>query len=737
MQAYASCQFDHMSICRKEVREAWQDENPGENFCPGRHNQEYKDCLNEKCKDEKDEIEECNPCPEMDEDQDECYNKDEFVSYYQIEIWSNREKSLMDCGTLEDIDSYKAFLEESEFFAPCHCFFKPSYTYSWKVRGCCEENEGTCGPWSQTWNFTTERVPEPIWPYDPDWAGQEGAENVSYEDSRELRWCGMKNPDYYRLTEWEGQDYYVPLSYELILYFWDKDTGSLTCSWDIDRHGNCTPELLAPHRGMGEILPPKTFDAGVHVIKDNAYAWKIRACRQYDGGECSDEYSQLWKFEVTEDWDLTVALIAPPNNENWPIGLPVNLKWGSPYAYSFRYEILNENNSLLLSEWTPSRELTLYHNEQSSELNILELDTKYGWRIQPCWDPEARECEKDEWENPVWFGPRYFRTTGRPPEEFYKPEDTDALIPVEFSWEKVPGAKSYRLWVDGVGLTEDIIVGANASFSMSFSEYDVRPENTYTWRVQTCALPGGEICGTPSSPQTFSTFNWQPPSGLQPEDGEGIGTKKPYRISWDTFDGPRFYRYEVELIAPDGSDPKDECENPEPIIASGSVQNPPVTLTDLRCWGQYQWTVTPCLDAGCTIHGDSATQVFDFKADVLGPDENPGLIPCGQKAFYEGRDWLDETEPCGIKHLFIIIFLLTEFLFLNVIPAILVLLVLASGVIFYFSMKMGSPNPAAKVKSIWKAAGIGIGLMVFAWTITSLLLMIFGYNLGPWQVFNL
>ena len=107
-------------------------------------------------------------------------------------------------------------------------------------------------------------------------------------------------------------------------------------------------------------------------------------------------------------------------------------------------------------------------------------------------------------------------------------------------------------------------------------------------------------------------------------------------------------------------------------------------------------------------------------------------MPCGRSADDPDTAWLDETEPCGMKHLFIMVKRLVDFILFTLAPLALVLLALGSGVIFYFSIKMEAPNPLAKVKSLWKAAGIGFGIMFFAWLIITIFLSLIGYQFGPW-----
>jgi hypothetical protein len=106
-----------------------------------------------------------------------------------------------------------------------------------------------------------------------------------------------------------------------------------------------------------------------------------------------------------------------------------------------------------------------------------------------------------------------------------------------------------------------------------------------------------------------------------------------------------------------------------------------------------------------------------------------GLVPCGRPTDFDDTPW-DETERCQIKHLFIMIYVIIDFFLWKVIPIILALLALASGAIFFFSLQAQNPEPLATVKSLWKAAGIGVGVVLLAWTVISLFLGIFGYQVG-------
>jgi hypothetical protein len=62
------------------------------------------------------------------------------------------------------------------------------------------------------------------------------------------------------------------------------------------------------------------------------------------------------------------------------------------------------------------------------------------------------------------------------------------------------------------------------------------------------------------------------------------------------------------------------------------------------------------------------------------------------------------------------------------VPLSLVLLLLATGVIYYLSRAL--PEITIDIRSLWKAAGKGYLLIFLAWLITNLILMILGYQFG-------
>ena len=741
--AYHTCWDDNFRTCWNSANEA----HPEAMGCCGWLMPYVVACLKAKC----DELsplntQECEDrCPaaeeedeEDEETSEECYRGEEsMVQSYVLEIRGE----LRNCDNEYDIEIlgeegayddnydyeaqvYRAVLtDRSEFLPPCPCFFKPGRRYEWKVRACCTADGENCGPWSEKRVFNTSRAPEPIYPSDPDWQGEGARENLSYEDSRELQWCHAEDPSYYYPTG----PYYSPLSYKVLINYFKEDAGEYVCHpLLLTEEGICRPAYLELEEG--EDLPPEKFTTWGFVSRDSAYSWQVAACRDEVASDCTP-YSQEWKFS-TKDWDIGIALSNPRDDADRPIGLPVRIAWSSAYANSFKYkiyegEVANCNAAgPLVAGSMKDYELMLYHESVADPFAILELNTIYTWCVQPCRDFNTEDCED------YWGGPWHFKTTGQPPVlDTMKPDGEGLTIPQEFTWQKVGGAKSYWFKIDS---KEPVLIPAEKA-KIELDYPDLVPETSYSWRVRTCADVEGEICGVYSNAQTFTTFEWEAPSGPDPADGDEVF---PPSISWEKVDGARFYKYRVTFLALDEDDPRqEECEEEINKITDQEItRQHAVNLSlGLKCWGEYEWSVIPCLDENCEEYGPESVWHFYFKSPVLPEEESAGLIPCNQVYNNPDTEW-DETDSCGIKHLFIIIYVMVNFLFIRVLPMILVLLVLASGVIIYFSRKMEAPNPIAKVKSLWKAAGIGIALLLFSWLITSFLLTLVGYKLPLWNL---
>ncbi len=109
-----------------------------------------------------------------------------------------------------------------------------------------------------------------------------------------------------------------------------------------------------------------------------------------------------------------------------------------------------------------------------------------------------------------------------------------------------------------------------------------------------------------------------------------------------------------------------------------------------------------------------------------------GLLPCGVIIDDPATPW-DETENCELKHFFLLLKNVIDFTLWKLVPLIIVLLVVATGAIFFF--QFGGPAAMAKVRAIWSAVGKGALILLFSWLFLNFLLGVLGFDVnifGRW-----
>jgi len=111
------------------------------------------------------------------------------------------------------------------------------------------------------------------------------------------------------------------------------------------------------------------------------------------------------------------------------------------------------------------------------------------------------------------------------------------------------------------------------------------------------------------------------------------------------------------------------------------------------------------------------------------------LVPCGRSSDNPDTPW-NERDSCQFKHLFILFKNIIDFLLWRVTLIILLLLVIATAIIFYFSI--GAPALIIDSRGVWRAAGKGYAIIFMSWIIINLVLNILGYQIGIfgqwWQI---
>lgn len=110
-----------------------------------------------------------------------------------------------------------------------------------------------------------------------------------------------------------------------------------------------------------------------------------------------------------------------------------------------------------------------------------------------------------------------------------------------------------------------------------------------------------------------------------------------------------------------------------------------------------------------------------------------GLVPCGVDRNDPATPNWDETDPCELKHTLLLVKNLVDFALWKLAPLIIILLTVATGAIFYFSL--GSADTLAKVRSIWSSVLKGVLILLFSWLFLNYLLGVLGFDItvfGRW-----
>ena len=422
---------------------------------------------------------------------------------------------------------------------------------------------------------------------------------------------------------------------------------------------------------------------------------------------CSN-FGQKWGFNTTSTLPgEEFKLLSPSNNS--VISLPVEFRWTRPTGIqSFRYEI---------GPFSGTTTMTRVSFDCCPGLNV---DTLYNWRVKPCSNPDVTNCE--DW-TPFW----QFRVTGARP-NLISPTNgaTNIVIPVNFDWDDVPGAASYKFQISKDNFATVFKEIITLTSETRLDDPILEMSTSYWWRVQTCAHSNGTVCGNWSQPiRNFSTFQISAPINLLPPNGTLID-QDTINLSWNRTEGAKSYRYII--YAPAGT------ELVNKIVSSNSIRHFSIEFKEI---GIYNWKVQSCLDVNCSpgkVSGFSAVQNFNLSF-IAPPEKRGGLIPCGR--IHEDPDTpcppFCERERCQIHHLFILFRNVLEFLLFKVAFILMVLISFIAGFFFYISK--GDANVIFKVRSLFKSAAIGFLIIFFSWLVINLFLAAIGFKFqlfGHW-----
>ncbi len=536
--------------------------------------------------------------------------------------------------------------------------------------------------------------------------------------------------------------------------------------------------MFAPGGGTGLSYPRNYLREGDYqfftVPEDpsrDIYSWNVSAC-----GEtiCSD-YSQLWRFQVDP---REKDRIHPPVNR-YPANLnderiekrhatppfPFAIEWSDVYgarSFVFHMERIIEEGEEPAEGYKTEWVRVTTDTRTPFTIDDLEIDTRYNWRVKSCWDslslPDDMEDDVEEklnwidenkqcgkWSSESWTGDFFgFSTTGWPPEELIYPVGgEETIFPVDFHWERVPGAMSYIIKIEHEFTLDpggSIVPGTGiADWRMHDSNRYTYPEEVninefYSWKVSSCAMPMKEDititsdtldeikdeykCGVFSDLDSFSVYLSSPenlsPGGPSISEPEEIDISESFQIlSWDPVKGAGFYR--INIYGP--------STNPTNLVNNQIIERSHF-LFQFPSEGVYVWSVSSCIDSECEIRSiHSSAYVSIITRGLIG-----GVVPCGRQTENPNTSW-DDTEKCGPIHLFLMAgLILEEVLVKTIIPFSLVVLLIYTSVLYYTGF--GRPDTMQRVTSLWKAAGKGYLIILLAWVVINNFLHLVGYNFG-------
>jgi len=403
--------------------------------------------------------------------------------------------------------------------------------------------------------------------------------------------------------------------------------------------------------------------------------------------------------------------------------------------------------------WPCLKKQTRDKKIDESDPNYYRLDREFTAQIIPCWDERGEICEPDLGLS------QKFKTTGAKPTFFEEssgpPPPEKAKIPRYLNWDAMPGAASYYYEVEGPTSLKGVMPITSRVWA------DLKGDGTYTWKVKTCA----DKCGTPvlndenikmlqcgkfSDKMIFYGCELNPPKNYSPKSAEQFYPGELQNLSWDAVDcqGPvPFYQYKLEYGAPVDCkifkrEFRDECkkiqesdeckkllENRE-IVPATTINKNSTSIPPLRCLGTYNWSVRACLDEDCREAGDwSAGWYFYVVLEKIA-----GGIPSGGGGFGTCHDLVPcSWGSCTFKHIPMLIANIINCVLWTLFPVALFGLVIYTGITFYLSM--GAPETIEKVKSIWRAGGIGFLIVFLAWTLLNFIFKFLGWRkeiFGDW-----
>lgn len=238
---------------------------------------------------------------------------------------------------------------------------------------------------------------------------------------------------------------------------------------------------------------------------DTKYYWRVSATTNYG---CTTYYSIVDSFKTNR----MPPVLLQPNDSITSIWGDISFSWNVP---------INANSYNLQISTDPNFSIVQYDEVTSNKSlikTITDFNTRFYWRVKAVYS----DCETD------YSRVFTFLTAYDSPKNLYPLRDTQCISnKVDFLWDNVSGAKSYRLQVSpGMEFKADSLILDTLIKTRTFSYYFDASLQYYSWRVR--AEDEGNV-GLWSDTMRFQT-TYAPPKHIYPPNG--VETSKTVVFKW-------------------------------------------------------------------------------------------------------------------------------------------------------------------------------------------------------------
>ncbi len=316
------------------------------------------------------------------------------------------------------------------------------------------------------------------------------------------------------------------------------------------------------------------------------YYWRLQTIYS----TCESNWSEVRSLRTKP---VPVTLLSPANNTK---GIPL-FESGTPYNVTLKWEKKNgaHHYDMQLSANTNFTNLIVDNtNNTDTSYNVVDVlptlaNTKYYWRVRVNYQNDSLPNCNTDWSEPFYFTTPYAQAIQ------LVPETSATCVPLNanFSWNKVAGAKEYRIQVSTSNTFADTLMDIPQIADTTTSVLMTNQNTTYYWRVK---AEDTTNVGFWSAIRSFTT-TIHAPAALMPLDS-ATGQALAQQLSWFELDTNAVYSLQIS----------EKADFSTKLIDTVNLNKANINYTFNRFDFKYYWRVKVSLN-GCTSNW-SKTYIF-------------------------------------------------------------------------------------------------------------------------------